>query len=32
LAFYIDTKHSTGAPPVQAGITQLPNFSSFRPQ
>lgn len=32
LAFYIDTKHSPGAPPVQAGITQLPDYSSFRPR
>ena len=32
LAFYIDTKHSSGAPPVEAGITHFPDFSSFRPQ
>ena len=32
LAFYIDTKHSPGAPPVAAGITQLPDFTSFSPR
>ena len=31
-AFYIDTKHSTGAPPVASGITQLPDYTSFRPR
>ena len=32
LAFYIDTKHSPGAPPVASGITQFPDFTSFRPR
>jgi beta-phosphoglucomutase-like phosphatase (HAD superfamily) len=32
LAFYIDTKHSPNAPPVQPGITRLPDFLGFKPR
>jgi beta-phosphoglucomutase-like phosphatase (HAD superfamily) len=32
IAFYIDTKHSPNAPPVQTGITRLPDYVSFKPR
>jgi hypothetical protein len=32
IAFYIDTRHSANAPPVQPGITRLPDYASFRPR
>lgn len=32
IAFYIDTRHSANAPPVKAGVTRLPDYTSFRPR
>ena len=31
-AFYLDTRHSANAPPVAAGITQLPDYAGFAPR